>query len=211
MTGSYFLVEDHALMRQGIIDYIAKHSGYVCSGKAANAGEFLSAMAGSDKVLPDILITDLGLGDDSKQGLSLIHTCRKQFPGIKILVYSMYNDPGTVKAAMHAGADGYVCKDSEESSIVAGLDAVQQGRRYIDPSVAATVVMLDQILSVFTTREKEILNLIMRDKTNAEIAEQLGVQKRAVENYISRIYSKSGMSSREELRRYWKTKAAITR
>lgn len=203
MTGSYFLVEDHALMRQGIIDYITKHSNYVCSGTASNTDEFVSQMSNSGKVLPDILITDLGLGDDSKQGLSLIKISRKQFPGIKIMVYSMYDDPGTIKAAMQAGADGYICKDSEESAIIRGLAAVQQGRRYIDPSVAANVVVFEQILSVFTSREQEILNLIMRDKTNSEIAAQLGIQKRAVENYISRIYNKSGMSSREELRRYW--------
>ncbi|MCR5762205.1 MAG: response regulator transcription factor [Treponema sp.] len=209
MTGSYFLVEDHALMRQGIIDYITKHSSYVCSGTAANTDDFLSQMSNRGKELPNILITDLGLGDDSKQGLSLIKTSRKQFPSIKIMVYSMYDDPGTIKAAMYAGADSYICKDSEEYEIIRGMEAVLQGRRYIDPSVATNIVIFEQILSVFTKREKEILNLIMNNKTNSEIAEQLGIQKRTVENTISRIYNKSGMTSREELRRYWQTKHAM--
>ena len=203
MSG-YFLVEDHVLMRQGVIDYLSSHGNYVCSGTAKDKEEFFSAMKkGGEGPSPDIIITDLCFGSDSKGGINLIRECRSKFPNLKIMVYSMYDTPGVVKAALDSGADGYVCKNSDVSYLASGLKELMQGHNYIDPSLATEVLVFEKKLAMFTRREMDILNLIMDGKTNDEIAATLGVQKRAVENYISRIYNKSGMSSREELRHYW--------
>ena len=201
---SYFLVEDHELMRHGVIDYLSSHGNYVCTGTAADKEEFFSAMAkGNADSSPDILITDLCFGSDSNGGIKLIRECRTQFPRLKIMVYSMYDTPGVVKAALDSGADGYVCKNSDVASLAAGLKELLQGHSYVDPSLATEVLVFEKKLAMFTKREIDTLNLIVAGKSNDEIAQSLGLQKRAVENYISRIYNKSGMSSRGELSRYW--------
>lgn len=89
------------------------------------------------------------------------------------------------------------------ASLATGLKKLLQGHSYVDPSLATEVLVFEKKLAMFTKREIDTLNLIVAGKSNDEIAQSLGLQKRAVENYISRIYNKSGMSSRGELSRYW--------
>ena len=204
MKKSFFLVEDHSLMRQGITTYLAAHSDFVCAGCASGAEEFLSAMETEDSErLCDVLVTDLNLAGGLDAGLSLIRTCKARFPKVKIVVYSMHAASSVVSAAMSAGADGYVSKISDDAELLAALSAVLSGKTYIEPQIAAELVAYERSLSVFTRRETDILRLILQGKPNAEIAQSLGIQKRAVENYISRMYDKTGCQNRAELSERW--------
>jgi len=200
MKKSFFLVEDHSLMRQGIISYLTKNSEFICAGVAATAQEFFLAMSqGSGAGQPDVLITDLNFDGSMSTGISLIQSCRKKFPSFKIVVYSMYAAASVVSSAISAGADAYVSKLSDEEELVIALRRVFNDKTYIDSSISSQLIDYERSLSMFTHRETEILKLILMGKQNSIIAETLEVSKRSVENYISHIYDKTGFSSREEL------------
>ena len=189
MAKSFFLVEDHSLMRQGIVTYLAKNSEFTCAGVAASPQEFLIAMSeGGASCQPDVLITDLNLEGSMNDGIQLIQTCRRKFPALKIVVYSMY-----------AAADAYISKLSNEEELVIALKRVVAGQTYIDSAISSQMVDYERKLSIFTRRELEILNFILMGNSNSVISETLDVSKRSVENYISRIYDKTGFSSKDEL------------
>ncbi len=200
MKKSFFLVEDHSLMRQGIINYLTANSEFSCAGVATNARDFFLAMSqGTDAGLPDVLITDLNLDGGMSGGISLIQSCRKKYPSFKIVVYSMYAAASVVSSAISAGADAYVSKLSNEEELVIALRRVFEDKTYIDSSISYQLIDYERSLSMFTRREAEILKLILMGKQNSVIAETLEVSKRSVENYISHIYDKTGFSSKEEL------------
>jgi DNA-binding NarL/FixJ family response regulator len=204
VKNSFFLVEDHRLMRQGIVSYITKNTKFTCAGEAGTQKEFLDAMNGlAPDCMPDVLVTDLNIDGSMKGGISLIQLCRKDFPALKIIVYSMYEAISVVSTAMNAGADAYVSKLSKEEELVTALRKVIAGQKYIEPELAAKMQDFERTLSVFSKREQQILNLILIGKTNADIAQQLNLHKRTVENHICHIYDKTGLSSREELLNYY--------
>ena len=200
MAKSFFLVEDHSLMRQGIVTYLAKNSEFTCAGVAGSPQEFLIAMSeGGASCQPDVLITDLNLEGSMNDGIQLIQTCRRKFSALKIVVYSMYAAASVVSTAMNSGADAYISKLSNEEELVIALKRVVAGQTYIDSAISSQMVDYERKLSIFTRRELEILNFILMGNSNSVISETLDVSKRSVENYISRIYDKTGFSSKDEL------------
>ena len=200
MAKSFFLVEDHSLMRQGIVTYLAKNSEFTCAGVAGSPQEFLVAMSqGGTSCLPDVLIPDLNLEGSMNDGIQLIQTCRRKFPSLKIVVYAMYAAASVVSTAMNSGADAYISKLSNEEELVIALKRVCKGKSYIDSAISSQMVDYERKLSIFTRRELEILNFILMGNSNSVISETLDISKRSVENYIGRIYDKTGFSSKDEL------------
>ena len=200
MEKSFFLVEDHSLMRQGIVAFLSKLPEFRCAGMAGTAQEFLDVVAQpAGGLLPDVLVTDLNISGSMGGGISLIRQCRTNYPSIKIVVYSMYIAASVVSSALKAGADAYVSKLSNEEELGTALREVLAGRSYIDSAVSSQMLAYERSLSLFSRKEQEILNLVLHGKNNAGIAEALNLKKRSVENYLSRIYDKTGFSSKEEL------------
>lgn len=205
MKRQYFLVEDHALMREGVITHLSKISDFECAGSSADSKGFFELM---DKTAPasniKVLITDLNISGTIDTGLSFIKECRERYPEVKILVYSMHSDVGIVSAALEAGAEGFVSKASSPDELKTALESVSAGKRYIEEQLAPNLFFYERRLSMFSHREREILNLILQGKTNAVIADELAINKRTVENSISKIYNKTGFSTREELVEHFK-------
>ncbi|WP_294430463.1 response regulator transcription factor [uncultured Treponema sp.] len=200
MKKTFFVVEDHSLMRQGITGFLAEHSDFECIGYASNSTDFFDAMqALGEKTLPAVLITDLNIEGSVEKGLSLIKNCRSEFPTVRIVVYSMHSAGGIVGAAFEAGCDGFVSKMSDEVELKNALESAVLGKRYVDPQIAPNLVLFEMTLSKFSMRENEILRMILQNKSNVQIAEELGINKRTVENCISRIYNKTGFSTHKEL------------
>lgn len=198
MKKSFFIVEDHSLMRQGVSNYLTANTEFECTGFASNSEEFLSSMQNASS-FPDILITDLNIEGKFENGISLIKQCRNRFPQIKIIVYSMHSAPSIISSVIDAGADGYVCKASDEKELKTAIENVMDGKCYVEPNLTGDLLVWEKMLSQFTPRENQVLNLILKEKTNEQIAEELGINKRTVENCISRIYNKTGFSSHHEL------------
>jgi DNA-binding NarL/FixJ family response regulator len=196
---SFFIVEDHALMRQGIASMLEQNRQWVCLGKAGSLTEARTLFAGLTKsnTLPSVVIEDLNLGDED--GLTFIKELHASHPEIKTLVYSMYTSSGVVQRCLTAGATGYISKSASEQEFIKAIETVNAGRLYIEQNMLEPLVTYRNSISSLTKRETQVLELTLQGKSNAEIAIALNLEKRAVENYISRIYTKTGCKNHTDL------------
>ena len=204
---TFFLIEGDSLMRYGIEGWLRENSSSRCLGSSGNVLDFFDFMeeaknSGEKDSFPEILVTDVNLEGDCYSGISLIRHCHKLYPEIKIIVYSENTSPSFLNATIEAGAMGYVAKQSDGRELKNAIDSVLRGMLYVDSQLAKKLVSFEHFISRFTKREAEILCLIMQKYSNTEIAEKLCLTRRTVENNISRIYVKTGLSTREELVRY---------
>lgn len=196
---SYFVVEDHSLTNLGIRQFFSAKEQYVCRGFAydkAEALEKLQALAAENK-LPSILILDLMLGNAS--GLDILKIIKEKYETIKVVVYSMYTNPGILSLALDYGALGFVSKDSMEGELLKAVTSVAAGGSYVQQNLVTSLFTYRNLLDSLTKQEQNILKKIIERKQNEQIASELNLTIRSVENYLSRIYSKTGCRGHEEL------------
>lgn len=196
---SYFVVEDHSLTNLGIRQFFSAKEQYVCRGFAYDkdeALEKLQALAAENK-LPSILILDLMLGNAS--GLDILKIIKEKYETIKVVVYSMYTNPGILSLALDYGALGFVSKDSMEGELLKAVTSVAAGGSYVQQNLVTSLFTYRNLLDSLTKQEQNILKKIIERKQNEQIASELNLTIRSVENYLSRIYSKTGCRGHEEL------------
>ncbi len=196
---SFFVVEDHSLTNLGIREFfIAKHN-YECKGFASSRDEALEKFAelAAENALPDILILDLNLGEYS--GLEVLQTVTEKYKSVKTVVYSMYTNPGILSLALDYGAFGFVSKDSMEAELLRAVTEVVNGGSYVQQNLVTSLFTYRNLLDSLTRQEQNIFKKIIERKNNDEIAKELDLTIRSVENYLSRIYSKIGCRGHEEL------------
>ena len=196
---SYFVVEDHSLTNLGIRQFFSAKEQYVCKGFAYDkeeALEKLQALAAENK-LPSILILDLMLGNAS--GLDILKVIKEKYDTIKVVVYSMYANPGILSLALDYGALGFVSKDSMEVELLKAVSSVAEGGSYVQQNLVTSLFTYRNLLDSLTKQEQNILKKIIERKQNEQIASELNLTIRSVENYLSRIYSKTGCRGHEEL------------
>lgn len=148
-------------------------------------------------MLPDILILDLFLNGES--GLELLKEVGEKYPRVKSVVYSMYNNAGTASLALEYGAKAYVSKTSDEKELVLAAKKVLEGETYVQPSLVAGLVVYQNILESLTKQERQVLKKVVERKDSRKIAEELLISQRTVENYLSRIYEKTGCRDHKDL------------
>jgi len=195
-----FLIDDHPLVRRGLKQLLRQELHVIC-GEAGNRQEALKKIGSSGA---DLAVLDLSLGKES--GLELIAGLQRL--GIRVLVYSMHEDVETIEKAFAAGADGYVCKREVEDVLFHAVSDLLAGRRHVSPRMARSLA--DRILfepkekaeQILSEREREVLNMLSRGETNADIAAALFIGPRTVETYYQRIISKLELGGMKELRQY---------
>jgi two-component system response regulator DevR len=195
-----FLMDDHELVRRGLVDLLKSEPGLTVVGEAATAAEALRRIPGAK---PDVALLDGRLPDGS--GIDVCRDIRASHPEIRCVILTSYDDDEALFAAIMAGASGYLLKEVGGSSLVAGIRQVAEGRSLIDPAV--TQKLLERLrnpvkeaskLDALTPREKEILNLITDGYTNRQIGEQLFLAEKTVKNYVSLLLTKLGMQRRTQ-------------
>ena len=149
------------------------------------------------KALPQILILDLFLGEES--GIDLMREVVWKFPSVKILVYSMFSKPGIVSIVLENGAKGFVSKSAPEAELLNAIKIVLGGESYVQQNLVPSLFTYRTMLDSFTRQEQNIFKLLLERKTKAQIASELNLASRSLENYLSRIYSKTGCNDHEEL------------
>ena len=194
-----FVVEDHTLTNLGIRQFLESNEGFSCVGFAfgkAETIEKLSELSDSGS-LPDILILDLFLGKES--GLELLREIRAKFPSIKILVYSMYAKPGILSLALEAGAHGFVEKSAQETILLCAINDILSGQTFVQQNLVSPLITYKTMYDGLTKQEQKIFKKLLERKTKAQIAEELNIVTRSVDNYLSRIFEKTGTKGHEEL------------
>lgn len=196
-------VDDHAIFRQGLKQILTQYDRHATVGEAPTAA---AAMEMVRQGRWDLVILDLSLPDRS--GLQLLTELKHQMPDLPILVLSMHADDEYAVRALRNGAAGYVTKDTAPDELIAAIQKVTRGGRYMSPALAEKVAFAFASPSTekphqsLSERELEILRLIGGGKSLKEIAALLTLSVKSVGTYRSRILEKMGMSTNADLIRY---------
>jgi DNA-binding NarL/FixJ family response regulator len=196
------VVDDHPLYREGLVTAISSMPGTEVVGEAADGQEAVDATAA---LTPDVVVMDLHMpvlnGVDATRLI-----CERQ-PATAVLVLTMLEGDESVFAAVRAGARGYLLKGADRSEIARALDAVGHGEVVFSSAIAARVLGYfaggrpnhgATPFPELTDREREILDLVARGLTNAEIARRLVVSDKTVRNHVSNVFAKLHVSGRAE-------------
>lgn len=196
---SLVLADDHVVVRRGLRMLLQRVPGFEVVAEAGDAREALAAaLAGS----VDVLLLDLNMPGDPLGALAEI---AESAPGVAVIVLTMEQDPAFARRALDAGARGYVLKRAAEEELVDAIRAVAAGGvhlgRDVEAALAARAAEAEPP-SELTARETEVLRLISRGHTNAEIAKELSLSVRTVETHRAHIQQKLRLATRPELVRY---------
>ncbi|MBN1769738.1 MAG: response regulator transcription factor [Deltaproteobacteria bacterium] len=200
------LVEDHRIVREGLRALLAREADFEPAGEAGTAAEAVE-LAGRER--PDVLVLDVGLPGGS--GVDALKRILAASPRTKVVVLSMHAAESVVRAALRAGAVGYVTKGRGLDDLVRAVRAAAAGQSWFSPDVAG-IVREDSVRAgiqdpldpfvVLSAREREVLALLVDGKTSKEAANVLGISERTVEGHRAAIRDKVGARTTADLVRY---------
>ena len=191
------IVDDHAIVRSGLRRLLATLPD--CSVMEAASGR--EALAAAREAAPDLVILDLNL--PNLGGLEVIGRLRAEAPAARILAFSMHTEAIYVTRALEAGALGYVSKNAAPDELLAAVQKVAEGGRYIEAEIAQEMALQNApappSLQSLSERELEILRLLGRGHSLTEIAQSLGVAYKTVANTCTQIKAKLAVARTSDL------------
>jgi DNA-binding NarL/FixJ family response regulator len=197
------LVDDHAVVRDGIKRMFDERADSVAFGEADTAHDALKL---AEDQSWDVVVLDLSLGERS--GLEVLKELKRLHPRLPVLILSMHSEEQYARRAFKAGASGYVTKDCSRAELLAAIQKVGSGSKYVSVAMAEKLVTdlgrgtdgsPHELLS---DREFEVLRLIASGKTVGEAAEILSLSDKTISTYRARILEKMGMKTNAELTHY---------
>ena len=197
------IIDDHALVRRGMISLLKDHFNDVEVGEASDSKAGLAAanVAEWDLVLVDITMP-------GRNGLGLLQDIKRDHPTLPVLMISAHSEKDYALRALKLGAAGFISKQSATELLVAAIQRVLSGRRYISPVLAEQLAgalageSWGAAHESLSNRELQVLRMIASGKSIKEIASDLALSAKTVATYRSRIAEKMGLSSNVELTRY---------
>jgi DNA-binding NarL/FixJ family response regulator len=188
------IADDHPLFRDGMRGLLSTQPDIEVAGEATTGEETVKL---TGELEPDVVLMDVKM-----PGLSGIEATRRVLaanPRIRVLVVTMFEDDATVFTAMRAGARGYVLKDDDKDDVLGAIRAVGRGGAVFGPTVAADRPAIPrEAFPTLTDREREMLHLMAKGASNAEIARLLSLSPKTVANYVSNILHKLQVADRKE-------------
>jgi DNA-binding NarL/FixJ family response regulator len=189
---SVMVVDDHPLMRVGVVSIINARSDMAAIAEAGSGEE---AVALFQQRKPDVTLMDLRL--PKMNGVDAIRAIRASSPRARFIVLTTYEGDEDIHRALEAGAQGYIIKGMPYETLVDAIRRVHSGSRFIPPPVARTLAarMPDSDLS---GREREVLELVAKGKSNKEIASDLGITEATVKCHVSTILMRLNVTDRTQ-------------
>ena len=191
------LVDDHPLVRDGLRARLEAAPHLRVVGEAGSGQEALE-LAG--RCQPDLVLMDVNMRGGS--GIDATARLTARYPGIAVLILSMHDKPEYVSQAMQAGARGYVLKDAPGKDIVLAIETVMGGGIYYSAALARQLASPLAADNQLTSREQEVLRHIAAGQSNKQIARELDLSVRTVENHRLNIKRKLGIEGQAELIRF---------
>jgi len=222
------LVDDHAMVRRGMRDFLELHADLEVVGEAGDGAE---ALALTDTTEPDVVIMDLLM--PVMDGIAATAEIKARHPSVEVIALTSFVDEDRVTAAIEAGASGFLLKDAEADDLAAAIRAAVAGEVHLDPAVAGIVArgLRDRSgsrgtggvtrageaaaaraaatgtrgrpsgrasLASLTARERDVLAGVARGLSNQAIADELGITERTARTHVSNILAKLGLTSRTQ-------------
>jgi two-component system, NarL family, response regulator DevR len=200
------LVDDHEVVRNGIRALLDNQPGISVVGEA---GTVRDAITEADRIHPDVVVMDVRLTDGS--GIEATREIRSRRPRTKVVMLTSFADDEALFSSIVAGASGYILKQVRGNDIVSAIKAVGAGETLLDPDVTASAMermrtgkhlIGDARLARLSPQEERVLEQIAHGKTNAEIADVLGLAEKTVKNYVSSVLMKLDVGRRAEAAAY---------
>lgn len=199
------IVDDHAILRKGVIRSLEETKLSVSCDEASNAEEALLKVAAHKY---DLVLLDISL--PGRSGLDLLKQLSHDHPSLPVVILSMYPEEDYAIRALSLGACGYLTKENASEEIETAVQKVLSGGRYISPSLAETVAIhlgsgLDRGSlphDALSSRESQFLRMIGRGMTPSQIADELDLSIKTVSTYRSRVLTKLKLSNNAELIKY---------
>jgi len=200
------VADDHTILRQGIKALLDNQAGIEVIGEAKDGREALTLI---ERLLPDVILMDIGM--PGLNGLEATRRIKKKFPEIKVLVLTMYTNEEYVFQILHAGANGYLVKETAFQDLISAIKAVYRDEAFMSPSISKKVINRytqgvreanDTVCDILTTREREILQLIAEGSSSKKIAEALFISPKTVETHRTHIMDKLNIHNRTDLVKY---------
>jgi DNA-binding NarL/FixJ family response regulator len=196
------VVDDHAVVRRGVIAYLDVLDDVEVAGEAADGTAALDVLAELAALgrSPDVALMDLQM--PGMDGVAAIGEIRRRFPSVQVVVLTSFGEIERVHAALGAGAAGYLLKDAGPGEIAAALHAAARGEVFLDAAVARRLAQEIRAprsgLRALTAREREILRLVAEGRSNKEIAAELVISERTARTHVSNLLGKLGLASRTQ-------------
>jgi two-component system, NarL family, invasion response regulator UvrY len=203
MTTRILLVDDHAVVRDGVKRMFDDQAGAVSFGEADSPN---AALKLARELEWDAVVLDLSLGDRS--GLEVLKDLKRMRPKLPVLILSMHSEEQYARRAFKAGASGYLTKDCSRAELTSAIQKIVQGKKYVSPALAEKFAFDLERGSdaaphaTLSDREFEVLRLIASGKTVTEIAEVLSLSDKTISTYRARILEKMDMRTNAELTHY---------
>jgi DNA-binding NarL/FixJ family response regulator len=197
------LVDDHEVVRLGLITLMQDRSDLAVVGEAGSAAEALRLV---EQLRPDVVLMDIRMPGQS--GLEATRQIAERFPHSKVVVLTSFADDELVVRAIRAGAVGYVLKQVGNEELLRAVAAAARGEALLDPATTARLLARVRVVEekaeaevfrALSERELEVLAEVARGKTNAEIGRTLNLSEKTVRNYVSSVLEKLRLSNRIEL------------
>ena len=201
------LVEDHAVLRQGLKALFAEEPDIEIVGEANDGREALRRVS---ELRPDVVLMDISMPD--LNGIEATRQIRRSYPEVKVVVLSMHVNEEYVFQMLQIGAVGYVLKQSDSAELLIAIRAALSGGSFLSPPISRVIIDdyvrrakargQDSDLDLLTPREREVLQLLAEGRSNQKIAQQLGISVKTVERHRSNMMNKLSISNKTELIKY---------
>jgi DNA-binding NarL/FixJ family response regulator len=196
------LADDHAVVRKGIREFLEEEGDIVVVAEAADGDQAVALVAEHQ---PHVAVLDIQMPGTS--GIEATRRIKTEYPDVRVLVLSAYDDDPYIFALLQAGASGYILKTAGSNELVQAVRAVRRGESALDSAVTQKVVQqlttgrplgAQAAVEALTNREVEVLRLVAKGLTNKAIGQALGISDRTVQGHLANIYGKLDVSSRTE-------------
>ena len=198
------MVDDHAVVRRGLKAFLDSEPDLEVVGEAEGGAQALELLARltSEGRQPDVIVMDLQM--EPLDGIESTRQIRARYSEVEVVALTSFGEEERVRAALEAGASGYLLKDADADEVSAAIRAAHRGELPLDPAVARSLTLSlraeshDRPPGELTTRELEVLRLLGAGKTNKEIAAELQISERTARTHVSSILGKLDLSSRTQ-------------
>lgn len=190
------VVDDHAVVRRGLVQLLGQAEGIEVVGQAADGAEAVAAQAGDPA---DVVLMDLQMA--GMDGVSATRALVAADPQVQVLVLTSFSDTDRILGALDAGALGYVLKDAEPDDLIDAVRAVARGESPLHPRAARLLLTARRggaRGAALTPREREVLALVREGLANKQIARRLGISERTVKAHLTAIFAALGVQDRTQ-------------